>query len=236
MRVLARWSRAVAVVAAAALAGACSEGSDSRPADGGAGAPPPTGFSGRFRAETPNGSAVMTLSESDGVVSMRSASGDTTARVVAEGRAEGTSEGIPFVLLLEGERLRMRLTVEGSAEPVEVVFERAPTPAAGGARDAALVGHWRHTETHASGGFGYAQDVHLVLADDGSYASWSKSVSAAGTNESARTTGVWKTDDGRLYLRADDDADWWEKGAYSVSDDGLLLRYGPRDVQAFERL
>jgi hypothetical protein len=211
------------------------------------GMPPPkkaTGFEGRFRASTENGPVAMTLARDGDVVRVTMSGQTIAARVVTPDRVEGaeTTEqgGGSFVLTLRGERLAAKFTIRGpdgeSLDVPEILFDRVPDAPGGGTRDPALVGRWRHTEARASGGVSYATDVHLVLAEDGTYALWSKSAGTFGSDESPKTTGTWKTEDKRLFLRPDAEDEWREKGGYSVSETHLLLTYGPRDKQVFERL
>jgi hypothetical protein len=140
---------------------------------------------------------------------------------------------------MHGEKVLMRGTVVapfgGVEEVPELVFEREPAAAASGTLDPSLIGHWRHTQALSSGGFSFVTDVHLVLQDDGTYGMWSRSKGSMGSTDSELTTGVWKVDSGWLLLRPDSEGVWRQKGAYSVSDQALLLTYRAGDNQVFQR-
>jgi hypothetical protein len=83
-------------------------------------------------------------------------------------------------------------------------FGPAPTGAASPAADARLAGHWRHTESFASGGVSLVTDTHLVLDPSGRFEWWSKSVGSMGSSTSDRERGRWSTADGALRLAFDD--------------------------------
>jgi hypothetical protein len=239
-----RRGRFLLAVACAAVASACGDSSSGGGAGGSARATRSTGFQGRFRGTTPGGAITLRLETAGDAVRVTSPDGTVTGRLVAPDRVEGSEAveqgGGSFVLVLAGDRLTATFTVadqEGRTQTIgPVTLERAAEPERDAPRDAALVGRWRHTESHASGGLSMATDVHLELAADGTYATWSRSAGIGDPTETPRTTGSWKTEAGRLYLWPDDADAWREKGAYAVSDQGLLLTYGPGNKQVFERL
>ena len=71
-------------------------------------------------------------------------------------------------------------------------------------RDSRLVGHWRYTDAMSSGGFSLVTDLHLVLDDEGRFASWSHSASGMGETRSASENGTWETRGATLLLNYDD--------------------------------
>ena len=71
-------------------------------------------------------------------------------------------------------------------------------------RDGRLVGHWRYTDAMSSGGFSLVTDLHLVLDDEGRFASWSHSASGMGETRSAPENGTWETRGATLLLNFDD--------------------------------
>jgi hypothetical protein len=206
--------------------------------EGGGDGPAPSGFNGRFRAQTPNGPLVLTLATRGDTVDLSRDGESVSGRLVAPDRVEGSQADGSFVLTLSGDRLTAKFSVvdgDGNRHDLDpITLERVASPPAG-ARDPSLVGNWLHTESHSGGGLSMATDVHLELAADGTYASWSRSAGIGDTRTSERTTGAWKTEGGRLHLRPDADGAWFEKGAYAVSDAGLLLTYGPGNKQVFQR-
>jgi hypothetical protein len=76
--------------------------------------------------------------------------------------------------------------------------------AASPSTDIALVGHWRHTESFASGGVSLVTDTHLLLTASGRFERWSKSAGSMGSTQSARDAGNWSVVSGSLRLAFDD--------------------------------
>lgn len=238
------------LVLALLLAG-CGDDPASGPTGGRAQAP--RGFQGKFTAEGANGPITFTLVQTGDVVEISSGGEKIAGRLVARDRVEAESrEGeltARMVLTLDGENLRMRVTAtdaEGNSEEApEVVLTRVGVPAtpsgggavAGGARDARLAGHWRHTEARASGGVSYATDRHLVLNEDGTILTWTKSASSfSGTEESPRTGGTWKTEQGELWLRDEGATEWIPAGKYGLTDTHLMLTAASGEKMIYERL
>ena len=70
-------------------------------------------------------------------------------------------------------------------------------------RDARLVGHWLYDDIMPGGGM--STQIHLVLADDGSFRRYSESWGPAGHLRSSEERGEWHDENGNLVLSYDDD-------------------------------
>lgn len=120
-----------------------------------------------------------------------------------------------------------RLIARCRAEGIDAVLAPAmpqslppPVPQTASDGDAHLPGHWRHTESFASGGVSLATDTHLVLDGSGRFAWWSKSAGSMGSSEGGREQGRWSAADGVLRLVFDDGTT--RSFAYEVDADTLF--------------
>jgi len=77
---------------------------------------------------------------------------------------------------------------------------RSATPAR--TLDVRAVGHWRHTNAMSSGGFSMVTDTHCILAEDGRFSRYSRSVSGMGENWTPAIEGTWEAADGVLCFRS----------------------------------
>lgn len=231
----------VCALAAALLTVLAACGEDGSSSTGAGPMPAPTrGFNGRFHSK---GSDPLALVDRGDTVDL-TMSGETVAgRKTAPGRVEGEGKiaggRLRFVLTLDGEDVRARFTVtadDGRTQDVpEATYARVAPDPPGLARDARLVAHWRHTETHVSGEFSYVQDTHLVLEADGTMSTWDRTRSTAGGEDSAKTNGSWKTEGSELYFRVEDSPDWHSAGRYGLTDTHMMLtRGGSKTI--YERL
>jgi hypothetical protein len=240
------------VVLALLFAG-CGEDSRSGPMGG---ASAPRGFQGQFHGEGPAGSLTLTLVQTGNVVEITSGGEKAVGRLVAANRVEAdTKEGElsgRIVLLLEGDDVRMQTRITDangeSADLPDVVLKRVggPPPSSGagagagsgsGTRDARLVAHWRNNEGRSSPEVSYSTDTHLILNSDGTFETWDKTVSSlSGTEESAHTTGTWKTEGGALWIKPQGHDGWSSAGKYGLTDTHLMLTDAAGRKTIYERL
>jgi hypothetical protein len=215
----------------------------------------PTGFEGTFRGTVAGETKTIRLRRTGDVVTVELDGTTAEGRVVSPTRVEvkQTEEiGVMTLLLdLEGnDRLRPTITVEIGGEKTELPAEpfvrvadaapagtasggggEAPAPSGGGAADAAIAGHWRHTETLGSGEFFLVTDTHLVLGADGTFETWTKS---ANSGESQRMRGAWKTEGGRLHFQ--EAGTWTEVGRYQQNGSHLMITASNGAKRVYERL
>lgn len=233
---------ALALALLGAVSAACGDGPRGAPPGGdvAGAAGPGSPWSGRFRG--PDGAA-LTLADRGDEVDLAMGGESVRGRKATPARVEGEGEvaggRLRFVLTLGPGGLTTRFTLlpsDGPAQDLpEAVYVAVPPDPPGLERDLRLVAHWRHTEARASGALSYVSDQHLVLEADGTLGTWDVMRSSAGSSDSARTGGTWKTAGGVLFVRADGAADWSSAGRYTLNDTHLLLdRDGAKTI--YERL
>lgn len=66
--------------------------------------------------------------------------------------------------------------------------------------DRQLIGHWRHTDSMAGGGFSMVTDTHLVLDGQGNAQRYSRTVSSFSDKQSGIERGKWTTDGNDLVV------------------------------------
>jgi hypothetical protein len=237
-RFVSAWAVAAPLLALAPL-GACGKGESA-----------PSGFNGRFRGTVGEGGEEIALSTSGSTVKMSFRGEEVEGRLVSPTRAEGSKtseEGtFRFAFDLQGnDKISAKFTIVVGGQTIDLpatTLERVvDAPASGGgsggsgAREAALVGHWRHTEVLGSGDSHLVTDTHLVLAADGTFEQWSKSAGMGSSSESERTRGRWKAEGGSLHFR-DEGQDWVLVGRYAVSGDNLMITGSGGGKRVYERV
>ena len=127
-------------------------------------------------------------------------------------------------------RLIDRCRVEGIDTVLAAAMAPPPLPPTAAPADASapsgLTGHWRHTESFASGGVSLATDTHLVLDASGLFEWWSKSAGSMGYSSGERERGRWSAADGVLRLTFDGGSGRSLK--YSVTRDSMFCPEEPR--------
>jgi hypothetical protein len=208
----------------------------------------PPGIEGRYVATTENGRQGLVVSRRGEDVVLSFDGEETVGRLVAPGRIEGEhvqgNVTLRYVMERRGDDLAARFTVHQMGQQVEapeVIFRReaAPAAAGGGApagnRPAALVGHWRWTETFAREGISWATDYHLVLEADGTCSSWSRTEgNVSGGNPETR--GVWRAEGDGLLVRWEGSSDWQTYARFVADGARLMLTFPNGDRNVYERV
>lgn len=205
-------------------------------------------FAGLWRVKTEFGTSELTLERQGERYLLRS---EGTEAVASPSGANALQGDVPhplgvlrFVFERTGPHLRARYTVHVPGKPEEalpeVLYDRVAPPGAGsggpggGSTSPTLVGHWQHTEALSSGGVSLVTDTNLVLREDGTASTWTRTEGVTSANE-PQTPGRWKTEGGKLLLHADGGSGWMDLGSYVQDGDRLMLVRPNGDKQVFQR-
>ncbi len=154
---------------------------------------------------------------------------------IASGSANSKDGTGTFEAQLEGDTLALTLSQpEGPKQKAGRVTTRLQRLTSSGAArpggDPRLAGHWSYQNLIVSGNASFASEEHLLFRADGTYI-YAKGATVAGAsdwsfdggNGGEREDGLWRAQDGVLYV-VGRDGQWMRVGTYGMTEDGRTLR------------
>ena len=213
-------------------------------------------FKGSYAGDFGGNAVRAELRENAGVVHGTVVIDGYTYRVVVRpsaGRATGELQDeagvrVPLEMTLAGGELNLTIYSQGkNAPPTRMALSRdgkaaaMPAQRPAGEIDPALVGHWRKTDSYASGDFSAASESNITLLPDGTYRYGASKLygggdaGSFGSEGGGGEQGRWRTADKLLYVWDDATGQWSAYARYYVEGNSALLTYGNGKREVWKR-
>lgn len=237
----------------------CGGGTDGAASGTGNSASSASPFSGTFSGTLADTPVKLTLEQNGDQLAGRLSSGlqfSTLTASISGNSAKGRLQdpdgtGGDVEIVRDGDAMTMSLTVSDPASGASQTLRVPLTAVAGAAagaksdgsveRDPSLIGRWRHTEAGGSGGFTYAIDTWLTIAEDGSYRYGDSKMGAGDASFSTvneggdAQVGQWRTEDKIMYVKSDENSEWAPFAKYYAEENRMMLTYNNGNKQVWER-